>query len=192
MSGQNGDGAGGRAGGFDSRPEQVAAIFKHASASFAQLGDMAAMLAGSRDTAGATNPKWTDDETARLRELVSRFGEDLAELANRMKDRTAKQIKQQLKKQDKHDEQDEQQDPKSGAKRKAEEGHMSGSADPAAGATRPKLTMSRTDGAPSGAQAPLTYADQLEDDNDHSDFDGGLSHGDDFGGMLDQRAAEWS
>ena len=82
------------------------------------------------------DPNRTDDETARLRELVSRFGEDLAELANRMKDRTAKQIKQQLKKQDKHDEQDEQQDPKSGAKRKAEEGHMSGSADPAAGATR--------------------------------------------------------
>jgi hypothetical protein len=82
----------------EQRAGEVVSIFQFAAESFGKLAEMTAMLKGNTEQKKKYNTKWSNEEIAMLKGCVERFGKDLTLIADKMKSRTAKQIKAQLEK----------------------------------------------------------------------------------------------
>jgi len=75
---------------------KVGEIFSAAGTAFSKLGELTMQLHPPNDSTGGS--KWTEEEIEMLRSCISKFGEDLGQICERIKSRTVSQIKGAIKK----------------------------------------------------------------------------------------------
>lgn len=79
-----------------SSASKVGEIFSAAGAAFSKLGELTMQLHQSSEP--SSGGKWTEQEVEMLRNAVKRFGDDLNQVSEIMKNKTISQIRSQLRK----------------------------------------------------------------------------------------------
>eukprot|EP00037_Helgoeca_nana_P007552 m.68691 g.68691 ORF g.68691 m.68691 type:complete len:364 (-) comp18340_c0_seq1:359-1450(-) len=82
------------------RTRMVQKVLEQAASSFQGLAEMTALLAASNHsgTSATNSSKWSEVEVDDLRQLIARFGDDVRTLSDKIKTRSAKEIRSRVKK----------------------------------------------------------------------------------------------